>query len=210
MSVSSKHAGRRDPDLWERTVNSHWGEDQPVLSGQESIAAAKKLWRHALGKTFRGEIRLTSGNRYSWGRREHKVVRSGGRAVMGTLIDVLIINPDRKRGGHRGLRAMIHDLSHYFHRRLHPGESDHSRRQAQLEARLVRFAVQRGWHKGALAKPEKPARPKPDLVVKRHRDMVARRDRWKAQLERSKRLLAKADREVRSYERRHRERLGLA
>lgn len=102
---------------------------------------------------------------------------------------------------------MIHDLSHAFHRRLHPGDSSHSRRQAMLEAKLVRFAIQRKWHEGALRREPKPEPAKPDPVVQRHRRMVSRRDRWADQLERAKRLLAKAQREVRAYERRHGDRL---
>jgi len=39
--------------------------------------------------------------------------------------------------------------------------------------------------------------------------MVARRDRWKAAAERATRLFAKAEAEVRVYERRHRDRLGI-
>lgn len=38
--------------------------------------------------------------------------------------------------------------------------------------------------------------------------MVNRRDKWKATLERAERLLAKAEREVRTYERRHAEKLA--
>jgi hypothetical protein len=43
--------------------------------------------------------------------------------------------------------------------------------------------------------------------VQRYRRMVARRDRWADQLDRAKRLAAKAEAEVRAYERRHRDRL---
>jgi F0F1-type ATP synthase membrane subunit b/b' len=39
--------------------------------------------------------------------------------------------------------------------------------------------------------------------------MVTRRDKWAAELERAKRLLEKARREVREYERRHAGRLGV-
>lgn len=208
MMVKTSHAGRRDPDLWERTVNDQWGGKQPILSGQESIAAARKLYRHATGQTFKGKVQLTSGNRVSWVKREHVVVRSGGPAVMGTVRNVLTVNPDRNRGGLRGLRAMIHDLSHACHRRLNPNDSDHSARQARLEARLVKFAIDRRWAEGTLRREPPPAPTKPDLVVQRHARLVARRDKWQREADRAKRLLAKAESEVRAYERRHRDRLG--
>jgi len=210
-------------------VNSKFNGVQPILSPEESLVAARKLYRHAFGKAFPGEVRLTTGNRYTW-------VRRG----------VLSVNPDKREGHTRGLRSIIHDLSHYAHSRLNPRDAPHSIRQARLEARLAKFALDRGWHEGGLTKAKpvdlkvnaepveapqsimaaiqsvagikpvqpveapEPAKPaKPDRVAVRHKRMVARRDRWKAAAERSVRLLAKAEAEVRQYERRHRERLGI-
>jgi len=197
-------------------VNSKFNGVQPILSPEESLVAARKLYRHAFGKAFPGEVKLTTGNRYTW-------VRRG----------VLSVNPDKREGHTRGLRSIIHDLSHYAHSRLNPKDAPHSIRQARLEARLAKFALERGWHEGGLAKPKpvpvqpepveapvevvqpvapveaKPAKAKPDRVAERYRKMVARRDRWKAAAERATRLFAKAEAEVRTYERRHRERLGI-
>lgn len=199
MSATAKpHA--RDRDLWETMVNSKWGGQQPVLSPEESIAAAKKLYRHATGKTWPGAIELTSGNRYTWARR----VRGKGL--------VLFVNPDKREVHARGLRALIHDISHYCHRQLHPQDSAHSIRQVRLERNLVDFALARDWTDGAL-KPKPKAEPapkaKPDVVQQRYARMVSRRDKWQREADRAKRLLTKAAREVREYERRHRDRLGL-
>jgi len=189
-------------------VNSKFGGVQPILSPEESLVAARKLYRHAFGKAFPGEVKLTTGNRYTW-------VRRG----------VLSVNPDKREGHTRGLRSIIHDLSHFAHSRLNPRDAPHSIRQARLEAKLAKFALERGWHEGGLAKPKPepiqssdkigqlpeppPAKAKPDRVAERYRKMVARRDRWKAAAERATRLLAKAEAEVRTYERRHRDRLGI-
>jgi hypothetical protein len=151
---------------------------------------------------------------------------------------VLLVNPDKREGHTRGLRSIIHDLSHFAHSQLNPRDAPHSIRQARLEARLAKFALDRGWHEGGLTKPKpvpvqpepveapvafepddgvriepafvaKLAKAKPDRVADRYRKMVARRDRWKAAAERATRLLAKAEAEVRTYERRHRDRLGI-
>lgn len=181
----------RDRDLWKRLVNERFGTEQPVLSPEESVRAARKLYRHAMGKPFPGKVQLTSGRRYTW-------VRRG----------VLFVNPDHRGFGPRGLRAMIHDLSHYCHSRLHPSDAPHSRRQAQLEGRLARFALRAGFTSGALKRPEPAAPPpKPDLVQQRYSRMLNRRDKWRREAERAKRLLAKAESEVRAYERRHGDRL---
>lgn len=184
-----KHA--RDPGLWDRLVNERFGAAQPILSGPESIIAARKLWRHATGKPFAGKIRLTSGNRY-------------------TSVDgrVMSVNPDKQEQQARGLRALIHDISHEAHRRLNPRDSAHSARQARLEGRLVTFALTRGFVDGALKRDPPAPKPKPSLIQQRHARMVSRRDKWAKELERAKRLLAKAERELRTYERRNAEKIA--
>lgn len=194
--VKTTHAGRRDPELWDRLVNSQFNGQQPILSGEESLVAARKLYLHAFGRKARKwKWELTSGNRYTWPRR-----------------GVFLVNPDKRQRDARGLRAIIHDMSHYCHSRLNPNDSAHSARQARLEARLVKFALDRKWHEGALKTEPKPEvvpeeKPKPDKVVLRYRRMVARRDKYARELARFERLAAKAEREVRQYERRHGERL---
>jgi hypothetical protein len=123
---------------------------------------------------------------------------------------VFFVNPDERRPSGRGLREIIHSISHYAHRHLHPHDKPHSIRQARLEAKLAKFAVDRNcWQDGKLKKPEVVEAPKvkPDIIVQRYQRMVNRRDKWKGEFDRAKRLLAKAEREVRAYERRHKDRL---
>jgi hypothetical protein len=55
MGIKAQRRTRRDPGLWDRMVNDKFSGQQPILSGEESIAAAKKLYRHAMGKSWRGE-----------------------------------------------------------------------------------------------------------------------------------------------------------
>ena len=75
------------------------------------------------------------------------------------------------------------------------------------------YALKSGFADGRLApKPKAPVEPpppapKPDKVQQRYARMVARRDKWAGELERAKRLHAKAEREVRRYERRHKDRV---
>lgn len=190
-----KKGTKRDPELWERMVNSKFAGQQPILSDEESMIAARKLYRHAMGKPWPWRWEITSGNRYTWAR---------GR--------VFRVNPDKRELHVRGLRALIHDMSHFCHRMLHPEDAPHSIRQARLEARLVKFALDRKWHEGAL-KPEPKLVPvvepkaKPDVVKQRYSRLVSRRDKWEREFERAKRLLAKASSEVKTYERRHGSRL---
>ena len=185
---------RRDHTLWDKAVNDLWGGANPVLSPEDTLAAARKLYRHAMGKPWPGKWEVTTGRRHTW-------PRSG----------TFYVNPNRYG---RGLRQVVHLISHWCHRRLHPGDKPHSIRQLRLEAKLTKFAVTR-WGKDAPAPAPKPepvavvaeVKPKPDKVVQRYQRMVARRDRWARDLARAERLLGKAVSEVRAYERRHGARL---
>ncbi|MFL6864087.1 MAG: hypothetical protein ACJ8DZ_13920 [Allosphingosinicella sp.] len=180
-------------------MNERWDGQQPVLPPEDAVKAAKRLYRQAMGKPWTGPVKLTSGRRYTW-------VKRG----------VLVVNPDMPQRDCRGLRAMIHDLSHYAHSRLHPSDAPHSRRQAQLEGRLVTYALKSGFAEGRVRpigpapqpKPEPAPKPTVDKVVQKHARMVANRDKWARELARAKCLHAEWDRKVRDYERRHRGRVG--
>jgi hypothetical protein len=138
---------KRDKSLWDRLVNEKFEGKAPVLSPDASIKAAKRLYRKALGKPWTGGVKLTSGNRQTW-------VRRG----------VLVVNPDERRwNGQGGLREIIHSISHYAHSRLHPADAPHSRRQAQLEGRLVTYAIKSGWLEPGAWSPSPRTRPKPSL-----------------------------------------------
>lgn len=130
---------KRDKSLWDRLVNEKFGGEYPVLSPEASVEAALRLYRKAMGKPFSGKIKLTSGNRRTW-------VRNG----------VMSVNPDERIWtGSRGLREIIHSISHLAHRHLHPLDAPHSRRQAQLEGRLVTYAIKSGWLEPGKLKPTK-------------------------------------------------------
>jgi len=184
----------RKADVWNRLVNEKFDGQSPILSPEASVKAAKRLYRKAMGDPWRGPVKVTSGNRQTWVRR-------------GTLI----VNPDQHNRPNRGLREIIHAISHYAHARLHPNDAPHSRRQAQLEGRLATHAVKSGWlDEGALEPKPRGAKepgPKPDIVGQRYQRIANREAKWAAKLEQAKRLHAKAKREKRVYELRHGDRL---
>ena len=110
--------------LWDRLVNNKWERRSPVLSGEDSIYAARKLYRKAMGQAWRGEFKLTSGNRYTW-------IRRG----------VFYVNPNKETWYLSGLRCIIHDVSHICHYRLRPNHEPHSKHQAYLERDLTDYAI---------------------------------------------------------------------
>ena len=114
---------------WYQRVNEAWPKPIPALTAAEAIAAAKRLYRFGMKRTFRGPVRVTSGNRYTWVRRGE-----------------MVVNPQH------GWHGVIHLLSHYCHSRRHPDERPHSRTHARIELRMIKEVVRRGWLDGRLAR----------------------------------------------------------
>jgi hypothetical protein len=186
MASNAQSRSRRDHDLWDAKVNDLWNGQQPILSPAESLAAAQKLYRHAMGRTARKwRWELTSGRRYTWPR-------------AGTFY----VNPDRTGAWqNQGLRDIVHLMAHYCHGRLHPEDKPHSIRQLRLEAKLTKFALSRRWHEGTLKAAAKPLPKKPSRTekVKRLQQLELRLKRRRAEFERAQRLLAKAAKDYREH-----------
>ena len=131
-----KSKNETEKGLWDRLVNNKFDGKQPILSEVDSLYAARKLYRKAMGREWCGEFKLTSGNRYTW-------IRRG----------VFYVNPDKRERGSiqqafgfdndevRGVRAIIHDVSHICHYRLRPNDAAHSKHQAYLERDLTDYAI---------------------------------------------------------------------
>jgi hypothetical protein len=161
------------------TVNAQWPDVIPALTGAEAMAAAKRLYRIAMGKPLRLPMKLTSGRRYTWPRQ-----------------GVLHVNPDGHHFG--GWRDLVHDISHWCHRRLYPKARPHDPRHAFLEKTLISEVVKRGWLDGKLKRPE---RPKPSLQEIRYRRIVKRLTAWEAKLRRAETAVKKLRRQRAYYER---------
>jgi hypothetical protein len=48
------------------SVNAQWPETLPMLTPNEAIAAAKRLYRFGMKRPWRGKWRATSGRRYTY------------------------------------------------------------------------------------------------------------------------------------------------
>jgi hypothetical protein len=146
-------------------VNAEWPTELPALTAQEAISAAKRLFRFGMKKAWKRSIKLTSGNRYTW-------IRSG----------VLYVNPDR------GWHALVHDMSHLVHYRLHPNLSGHDWRHAHLERAMVSLVVSKGWLEGTLRREPKP---QPRLQDIRYARIVTRIKTWETKRKRAETALKK-------------------
>jgi hypothetical protein len=165
---------------WYERVNAAWPATLPALTADEAIRAARRLYRFVRRRTFDGQVKTTSGNRYSY-------IRNG----------VLYVNPDR------GWHDLVHDLSHYFHARLSdakPHASDHAR----LELRMAKEVVRRGWLDGTLKTPARAPRAKPsadDVRRQKYARILARAKAWESKRKRAETALKKLRRQAAYYER---------
>jgi hypothetical protein len=172
-----------------QSVNGEWPEgtnDGRDLkpTPQEALSAAKRLYRFAMKKPFRGKVVLTSGRRDTLIRRH-----------------VMYVNPDRKswfdKGG--GWHEIVHGLSHYCAYRLYPGSKPHDSRHAFLEREMIKHVVSSGWLEGKLRRPEKP-KAKVDLKEVRRKRIEKRLVEWAAKRKRAETALKKLRRQARYYE----------
>jgi hypothetical protein len=72
------------------------------MTGVEAVQAGKRLYRLVMGTTWKGKWKAGRGN--------HRTYPRGS---------TFLINPGQ------GWHNMVHDLSHYCHRQLHPGQRPH-------------------------------------------------------------------------------------
>lgn len=160
------------------SVNSKWPAIVPEITGAEALAAAKRLYRFAMKRAWAGQWNLTSGRRFTWPRR-------------GTFY----VNPNRDGFGVvNGWHDLVHMMSHYCHRQLHPKRRPHDTRHQYLERDMVAYVVAQGWLDGKLKREPAPASdPK---VVKLDR-IAAGIKRWEAKQRRAENALKKLRRQQR-------------
>lgn len=167
------------------SVNSQWPVDtndgrDVIPTPQEAIAGARRLYRKAMGRAWRGPIKLTSGRNKTW-------IRRG----------VFYVNPNEaRRGCNGGWHEIVHSVSHWASFRLH--REAHGPRHAWIEKELIVFAVSRGFLAGALKRPDRPAPVKGP--ASRAAKLAARLKAWEAKRRRADRAAAKIRRALKRYE----------
>lgn len=173
------------PSEWNDLVNRKWPAEMPIPSDQEAITGAKRLYRRAMGKPFRGKVVATSGNRYTW-------IRSR----------VLSVNPNRRGAWHpkAGWPDIVHLMAHYCHSRKHPNARSHAHQELDMEADLTRYAVEHGFHEGRLRSKPRPAKAKPDPKAVKYEKAKAALKRWQTKAKRASTGIKAYQKRVRYYE----------
>jgi hypothetical protein len=150
-------------------LNALWPQPLPALSEQEAISAAKRLYRLASGRAFKGTFRITSGNRRTW-------IRQG----------VFVVNPAH------GWKNLVHAVSHLAHYKCHPGKSGHHWTHLDYERRLTEAVLSKGWLDGALRRAAPVAVDKRLIAQQR---IIARIAAWETKQRRATTALAKLQRQ---------------
>jgi hypothetical protein len=170
---------------WYTRVNAAWPDVLPIPTAEEAKRAARKMYRFVMGRKLQLPIQITSGNRFTYGH--------GGK---------LFVNPNRQRGdGETGWDALIHDLSHWLHRKVNPEGKPHDKAHAKLELRMRKEVLRRGWLAGTLKAQPKPETPLRDPRAEKLTRLVARRKAWMTRAKRAATALAKLKRQIGYYER---------
>ena len=126
---------------YEKSINEPWIKYEKQLrliregnlkpNKEEAIRFAKRIYRKGMGKPWKGKVKITSGNRYTW-------IRRG----------ILVVNPDH--GYYGGWRDILHEISHYIHWHKNPGKQPHDASQFRLERDLTEYAIKSGICEGKL------------------------------------------------------------
>lgn len=168
-----------------QSVNGKWPEGTNdgrdlIPTDKEAISGAKRLYRKAMGRPFRGKVKLTSGNRYTY-------VRGG----------ILYVNPNEKNwtGKNGGWHEIVHGLSHHAARRL--WNEAHGPRHAFIERELIDYVVSHGFLDGKLKRESKPKLP---VKEARYTSILTRIKKWETKLKRADTALRKLRRAKARYE----------
>jgi hypothetical protein len=153
-------------------VNTAWPAEVPTITIEAALKFATRLWK-AFAKKEGVRLRRFHRNRRSWGSTERTAARHAS-----------------------GWRCMVHDVSHLMHAAGNPAASAHGRVHADLELRMVRYVVERGW----LAPKAKP-KPAVDQRAVRYQRTLDAIERWQAKHQRAERALRKLAQRRRYYER---------
>mgnify|MGYP003660135689 CR=1 FL=1 len=166
-------------DKWTAAFAEEGASKNP--SEQEAIAAVKRLYRKAMGRKLTMPIKITSGNRYTWPRRGVYYVNPTGNYIWA------------------GWKHLVHDVSHYCHRRLHRQARPHSNSQLTIERVLTDYVIDNGWLHGKLKTQAKP-KPPVDKVARRAVQVDANITRWEIKLKRAQAALKKYKVKQRYYQ----------
>lgn len=162
-----------------------WPAQVPALTADEAVAAARRLYRFALGRTFTGKVIVTTGNR-----RAFRLGWEGNTRA-------IYVNPTQ------GWRDFVHGASHWLDFEAN-GRSRHDTHHARFEAKLVREVIRRGWLDGKLRDTARAPKAAPTLDDKRRAKLArieAAVDRWERKAKRAKTALTKLARQQRYYTR---------
>lgn len=180
-------------------VNAAWpASTLPSLTAAEARTAALRLYRFGFAlydqkRSFRGEVRITSGNRSTWVRGKRASQMTESRFIPARTTAVFMVNPAK------GWHDLVHDISHFIHSRC-TNESAHRDGHAFVERKMIEHVVASGWLDGKLKRPEKPKAAR-NVKAENYARAVAKLKRWQSKAKLAQTKVKKLRTTVHRYER---------
>jgi len=196
-----------------------WPRPLPKLTGPEALAAAKVLWRKAMGRAWPGTWKTGRGNHRTYPRAQEFLVNPGqgwegmihdlshaaysrlcGRTSQ-RLTVVKVIKPPHDNPRYTGksyLVRTVHDLTSkakqddYSTALRKPHSPDH----AAIERMMIQTVIESGWLEGVLKPEPKPAAPKPSVRERNEARVDAGIVRWESKLKKSQANVVKAEKKL--------------
>jgi hypothetical protein len=118
-----------------------WPDNVPPLTEAAAIKAAKKLYRHFCFEQPYQDMHGMSRAAYFRSQRRTpppitiKVKVTSGRRYNDLRHGTIYVNPPR------GWHALVHELSHDFHRKLRPRDPGHGDNHRALERAMIEYVV---------------------------------------------------------------------
>ena len=145
-----------------------------------------------MGKTLRGVVKITTGNRHTWGYRKNRQLE-------------LRVNREK------GWSEIVHLLSHWCNFKLNPDDKGHSNSQLSLESKLTRYAISNGFLQGKLKSKKADEIKKPiNTVAKNFKKLLARKDnlikqqkRHSTNLKRASSSLKEVEKKIAGYQKKY-------
>jgi hypothetical protein len=173
-------------------VNAAWQAADVIapMTRAEAERSARRLFRFATGETFRGTVRVTSGNRYSY-------------LVSWRFPDGIRHSYTMQVNPSCGWRQHVHTLSHSFYPfcRWRNSDKPHSRSHARLELRMAKEVIRRGWLAGTLRDAPKAASTVDDKRAAKRAKLEARVVAWERKAKRAETALRKLRKALRAMDR---------
>ena len=176
-------------------INSAWGQDPRTMrkpTGPEAIKACRLLIKEGFRAFGTGpkDYRIKT-------KRVFKL--TSGRRRTRRLRGVWHVNPNERN---QGLAEIVHSVSHYIHRQVHPNHGGHTF-HAGIELHLVKYCLKMRWVEDGFKIKSAAPKPKPTRTANMMLRIIrinTRLKTWKTKAKRALTAIKKLEKQAKLLE----------